>query len=74
MYLQGRYPRHGSPRRGSRARRTRREQPRTSLLFSTLALDQSSEQSPVATLAGLHSHIFVREGDYTYNPSENFTF
>lgn len=27
----------------------------------TLLLDQSSEQNPTATLASLHSHIFVRE-------------
>lgn len=33
----------------------------------TLVLDQSSEQNPTATLASLHSHIFVREDIYTYN-------
>ena len=27
-----------------------------------LVLDQSPEQSPTATLASVHSHIFVREG------------
>jgi hypothetical protein len=65
MCLQGRYPRHGTPRWRPRARRTRSEQ----TFFShphpnACVTDQSSEQSSTATLASFHSHIFVR-GDRT---------
>jgi hypothetical protein len=60
MYLQGRYPRHGSSRWWPRARCTRSDHS-SYTHTQTLVLDQSSEQSPTATLAGLHSHIFVRE-------------